>query len=62
MRHLLIHYIDESIFWDENGEQMAGYGVLERADLKEAIETASRHPTAKIGTFELRPFLEWPRS
>ncbi len=119
MRYLLIHYIDESIFWDENGEeiedpvelqalkawdnemkgrgilvgggalqpvretamlrvrngellvsdgpfaetkeQMAGYSVLECADLDEAIEVSSRHPTAKIGTFELRPFLEWRR-
>jgi hypothetical protein len=120
MRYLLIHYIDESIFWDENGqevedpeepqalkawdnemksrgilvggsalrpvrettmlqvrggevlvsdgpfaetkEQMAGYSVLECADLDEAIEVSSRHPTAKIGTFELRPFLDWRRS
>jgi hypothetical protein len=119
MRYLLIHYIDESIFWDENGqeiedpeelqaleawdnemksrgilvgggalqpvrettmlrvrggevqvsdgpfaetkEQMAGYSVLECADLDEAVEVASKHPTAKIGTFELRPFLEWRR-
>src|SRR5262249_4461463 len=120
VKYLLIHYIDESIFFDESGEeiedpqemrvleawdnemksrgilvgggalrpvrdtttlrvrggellvtdgpfaetkeQIAGYSVLECADLKEAIEVSSRHPTAKIGTFELRPFLEWPRS
>ena len=119
MQYLLIHYIDESTFWDENGEeiedpeelhaleawdtemkgrgilvgggalqpvretttlrirggellvsdgpfaetkeQMAGYSVLECADLDEAIEVSSRQPTAKIGTFELRPFLEWRR-
>jgi hypothetical protein len=30
--------------------------VLECADLDEAIEVACRHPTAKIGAFELRPF------
>jgi len=116
MRYLLIHYIDESILFDENGEeiedpqemraleawdnemkgrgilvgggalrpvretttlrvrggellvtdgpfaetkeQIAGYSVLECADLTEATEVSSRHPTAKIGTFELRPFLE----
>jgi hypothetical protein len=29
--------------------------VLECADLDEAIEVASRHLTAKIGAFELRP-------
>ena len=42
----------------ETKEQIAGFNVLERADLDEAIEIASRHPTAKLGTFELRPFWE----
>jgi hypothetical protein len=41
----------------ETKEQIAGYCVLECADLDEAIEVSSRHPTAKFGTFELRPFL-----
>jgi uncharacterized damage-inducible protein DinB len=40
----------------ETKEQIAGYSVLECASLDEAIEVCSRHPTAKIGTFELRPF------
>jgi len=39
----------------ETKEQIAGFNVLECADLDEAIEVASRHPAAKIGTFELRP-------
>ena len=39
----------------ETKEQVAGFNVLECADLDEAIKVASRHPTAKIGTFELRP-------
>ncbi len=42
----------------ETKEQIAGYGILECADLAEAIEVSSRHPTAKFGTFELRPFGE----
>jgi hypothetical protein len=42
----------------ETKEQIAGYSVLECADLDEAIEVSARHPTAKIGTFELRPFQE----
>jgi hypothetical protein len=42
----------------ETKEQIAGYAVLECASLDEAIEVSSRHPTAKIGTFELRPFQE----
>ncbi len=42
----------------ETKEQAAGYSVLECADLDEAIAVASRHPTARIGTFELRPYSE----
>ena len=40
----------------ETKEQIAGFDVLECADLDEAIEVASRHPVARIGTVELRPF------
>jgi hypothetical protein len=39
----------------ETKEQIAGFNVLECADLDEAVAVASRHPTAKIGSFELRP-------
>jgi hypothetical protein len=42
----------------ETKEQIAGYAVLECADLDEAIEVSSRHPTAAYGTFELRPYVE----
>jgi hypothetical protein len=42
----------------ETKEQIAGYNVLECASMDEAIHVASRHPTARIGTFELRPFWE----
>jgi hypothetical protein len=42
----------------ETKEQIAGFCVLECADLAEAIDVASRHPTALIGTFELRPYAE----
>jgi hypothetical protein len=42
----------------ETKEQIAGFDVLECADLDEAVAVASRHPTAKIGTFELPPFME----
>jgi hypothetical protein len=41
----------------ETKEQVAGYDVIECADLDEAIEVASRHPTAAMGTIEVRPFL-----
>jgi hypothetical protein len=40
----------------ETKEQVAGYDVIDCADLDEAIEIASRHPSASIGTVEVRPF------
>jgi hypothetical protein len=40
----------------ETKEQIAGFDVLECASLAEAVAIASRHPTARIGTFELRAF------
>jgi hypothetical protein len=42
----------------ETKEQMAGFDLLECADLDEAIEVASKHPAATFGTVELRPLWE----
>jgi hypothetical protein len=42
----------------ETKEQIAGFDVLECSSLDEAIEVASRHPVAAIGTVEVRPFWE----
>jgi hypothetical protein len=42
----------------ETKEQIAGFDVLECESMAAAIEIASRHPTARSGTFELRPFWE----
>src|SRR5215469_16496862 len=42
----------------ETKEQVAGYDVIDCADLDEALEIASKHPTARLGTIEVRPFLE----
>ena len=39
----------------ETREQIAGYDVINCADLDEAIEVASKHPTAWYGTIEVRP-------
>ena len=39
-------------------ELIAGYDVLECADLDEAIDYVSRHPMARFGAIELRPV--WP--
>jgi hypothetical protein len=42
----------------ESREVIAGYGVINAADLAEAIEVSSRHPMARFGRIELRPV--WP--
>jgi hypothetical protein len=42
----------------ETKEQIAGFDILECNDLDEALEVAAKHPMAKFGMLELRPF--WP--
>jgi hypothetical protein len=42
----------------ESKEWIAGYDLIEAADLDDAIEIASRHPMARFGRIELRPV--WP--
>jgi hypothetical protein len=42
----------------ETKEWIAGFDILECADLDAAIELASRHPMARAGRLEIRPF--WP--
>ena len=42
----------------ESKEVLTGFFLLECDDLDEAIEIASRHPMARAGRLELRPF--WP--
>ena len=44
----------------ETKEQIAGYDVIECADLDEAIEVASKHPSAWLGTIEVRPIRSGP--
>jgi hypothetical protein len=39
----------------ETKEQIAGFYIIECADLDEAIEIASRNPGARSGTIEVRP-------
>ena len=38
----------------EAKEQIAGFEVLECASLDEAVQHLSRHPSARIGTLEVR--------
>jgi hypothetical protein len=40
----------------ETKEVMGGFDVIECADIDEAIEIASKHPIAKLGMIEVRPF------
>ena len=42
----------------ETKEQIAGYDLIECADLDEAIEVASKHPMARYGLIEVRPLWE----
>jgi hypothetical protein len=42
----------------ETKEQIAGYSILECADLEQAVEVSARHPTAAVGSFELRVLLD----
>ena len=42
----------------ETHEWIAGFDILDCRDLDEAIEIASKHPMARFGRIELRPF--WP--
>jgi hypothetical protein len=42
----------------ETKEQIAGYDILDCADLDEAMEVAAKHPVARFGAVELRPFAE----
>lgn len=42
----------------ETREQIGGFDLLECADLDEALEAAGRHPVARLGKLEVRPF--WP--
>ncbi|WP_354002494.1 YciI family protein [Agromyces larvae] len=44
----------------ESKESVGGFDIIDVADLDEAIEIASRHPAAKFGQVEVRPFVQWP--
>ncbi|WP_394554449.1 YciI family protein [Agromyces sp. MMS24-JH15] len=44
----------------EAKEAIGGFDVIVAADLDEAIEVASRHPAARFGEVEVRPFVQWP--
>ena len=46
----------------ETKEQLGGYFLIEASDLDDAIEVASRIPSARRGSIEVRPIMEFHRS
>ena len=58
MRYLLIHCPQEQAPAHASLPSdiaAAGYDVIDCADLGEAVDVASRHPTARLGAIEIRP-------
>jgi hypothetical protein len=41
--------------YTEVAEQVAGIGIIDAADLDEALEVAAKHPSARLGAIEVRP-------
>ena len=42
----------------ETEAPVSGFNLLDCADLDEAIEVSAKHPIARFGVIELRPFAE----
>ncbi len=43
----------------ETKEQLGGYYLINAKDLNEAIQVASRIPSARLGSVEVRPIMEF---
>jgi hypothetical protein len=43
----------------ETKEQLGGYYLIEARDLNDAIQVASRIPSARLGSIEVRPIVEY---
>ena len=43
----------------ESKEWICGFDILECDSMDEAVEVAARHPMARNGKLELRPFMVW---
>ncbi|MGJ4844410.1 MULTISPECIES: YciI family protein [unclassified Leifsonia] len=43
----------------ETKEWICGFDILECESLDEAIEIAAKHPMARNGQLEIRPFMTW---
>lgn len=42
----------------QTSEPISGFNLLECSDVDEAVEVSAKHPIARFGTIELRPFAE----
>ena len=45
----------------ETKEQLGGFYLIEAKDLNEAIQIASRIPTARLGSIEVRPIMDFSK-
>jgi hypothetical protein len=45
----------------ETKEQLGGFYLINAKDLNEAIQVASRIPSARLGQVEIRPVVEFPQ-
>jgi hypothetical protein len=45
----------------ETKEQLGGFYMIEARDLNDAIKVAARIPSAKLGSVEVRPIVEFPQ-
>jgi len=45
----------------ETKEQLGGYYLINARDLNDAIQVASKIPSAKFGSIEVRPIMEFDR-
>ena len=43
----------------ETKEQLGGYYLIEAKDLNEAIQVAAKIPSARVGSIEVRPIMEF---
>jgi hypothetical protein len=45
----------------ETKEQLGGFYMIEARDLNDAIKVAAKIPSARIGSVEVRPIVEFPQ-
>jgi len=46
----------------ETKEQLGGFYLIDASDLNDAIQVASRIPSARVGSIEVRPVIDFDRT